>query len=82
MGNIDNAVPFFGDEFNKIYPLIMVTYTLLVASNFFDRVFDFLGSWKRYIFKTEADDMDGFDPSGIIILQRGIKWKFPLFSAL
>ncbi|KAK7387532.1 hypothetical protein VNO78_28408 [Psophocarpus tetragonolobus] len=74
MGNIDNAVPFFGDKFNKIYPLIMVIYTLLVASNFFDRVFDFLGSWKRYIFKTEAEDMDGFDPSGLIILQKERSW--------
>ncbi|KAL2332747.1 hypothetical protein Fmac_013960 [Flemingia macrophylla] len=74
MGNIDNAVPFFGDKFNKIYPLIMVIYTLLVASNFFDKVFDFLGSWKRYIFKTEAEDMDGFDPSGLIILQKERSW--------
>ncbi|KAJ7945435.1 LMBR1 domain-containing protein 2-like A [Quillaja saponaria] len=74
MGNIDKAVPFFGDGFNKIYPLIMVVYTLLVASNFFDRVFYFLGSWKRYIFKTEAEDMDGFDPSGLIILQKERSW--------
>ncbi|KAE9604789.1 hypothetical protein Lal_00010903 [Lupinus albus] len=74
MGNIDNAVPFFGDKFNRIYPLIMVIYTALVASNFFDRVFDFMGSWKRYIFKTEAEDMDGFDPSGLIILQRERSW--------
>ncbi|KAG5041145.1 hypothetical protein JHK85_013621 [Glycine max] len=70
MGNIDNAVPFFGDKFNRIYPLIMVIYTLLVASNFFDRVFDSLGSWKRYVFETEAEDMGGFDPSGLIILQK------------
>ena len=75
MGNIDKAVPFFGDKFNRIYPLIMVIYTLLVASNFFDRVFDFLGSWKRYIFQTEAEDMDGFDPSGLIILQKGMQAK-------
>ncbi|KAI4345274.1 hypothetical protein L6164_012411 [Bauhinia variegata] len=74
MGNIDKAVPFFGDKFNKIYPLIMVIYTLLVASNFFNRVFDFLGSWKRYIFKTEAEDMDGFDPSGLMILQKERYW--------
>ncbi|KAF1875856.1 hypothetical protein Lal_00006487 [Lupinus albus] len=74
MGNIDNAVPFFGDKFNRIYPLIMVIYTILVASNFFDRVFDFLGSWKRYIFKTDAEDMDGFDPSGLIILQKERYW--------
>lgn len=74
MGNIDNAVPFFGDKFNKIFPLIMVIYTLLVASNFFDRVFDFLGGWRRYIFKTEAEDMDGFNPSGLIILQKERYW--------
>ncbi|XP_028776553.1 LMBR1 domain-containing protein 2 homolog A isoform X2 [Neltuma alba] len=74
MGNIDKAVPFFGNKFNKIYPLIMVIYTILVASNFFDRVFDFLGSWKRYIFKTEAEDLDGFDPSGLIILQKERSW--------
>ncbi|XP_039684719.1 LMBR1 domain-containing protein 2 homolog A isoform X2 [Medicago truncatula] len=74
MGNIDNAVPFFGDKFNKIFPLIMVIYTLLVASNFFDKVFDFLGGWRRYIFKTEAEDMDGFNPSGLIILQKERYW--------
>jgi hypothetical protein len=74
MGNIDNAVPFFGDKFNKIFPLIMVIYTILVASNFFERVFDFLGSWGRYIFKTEAEDMDGFNPSGLIILQKERYW--------
>lgn len=71
MGNIDDAVPFFGQGFNKIYPLIMVVYTLLVASNFFDRVIDFLGRWKRLRFQKETDDMDGFDPSGMIILQKG-----------
>ncbi|XP_062148628.1 uncharacterized protein LOC133857389 isoform X1 [Alnus glutinosa] len=73
-GNIDHAVPFFGDEFNRIYPLIMVIYTLLVASNFFDRVINFFGSWKRFRFQTEADDMDGFDPSGVIILQKERSW--------
>ncbi|KAF7839917.1 LMBR1 domain-containing protein 2-like protein A [Senna tora] len=74
MGNINDAVPFFGDKFNKIYPLTMVIYTLLVASNFFDRVFDFLGSWKRYVFETEADDIDGFNPSGLMILQKERFW--------
>lgn len=74
MGNIDEAVPFFGSEFNRIYPLIMVVYTLLVASNFFDRIIDFFGSWKRFKFQTEVDDMDGFDPSGLIILQKERTW--------
>ncbi|XP_031262590.1 LMBR1 domain-containing protein 2 homolog A [Pistacia vera] len=74
MGNIDSAVPFFGEGFNKIYPLIMVIYTLLVASNFFDRVIDFFGSWTRFRFQTETEDMDGFDPSGLIILQKERSW--------
>ncbi|GMH24690.1 hypothetical protein Nepgr_026533 [Nepenthes gracilis] len=74
MGNIDDAVPFFGTGFNRIYPLIMVIYTLLVASNFFDRVIDFFGSWKIFKFQSEADDMDGFDPSGIIILHKERSW--------
>lgn len=71
MGNIDDAVPFFGKGFNKIYPLIMVIYTLLVASNFFNRVIDYLGNWKIFRLQTEADDTDGFDPSGLLILQKG-----------
>ncbi|KAK9165763.1 hypothetical protein Scep_000954 [Stephania cephalantha] len=74
MGNIDDAVPLFGKGFNKIYPLIMVIYTLLVASNFFDRVISFFGSWKRFRFQNEAEDMDGFDASGIIILQKERSW--------
>ncbi|MBA0803332.1 hypothetical protein Gohar_013558 [Gossypium harknessii] len=74
MGNIDDAVPFFGEGFNNIYPLIMVVYTLLVARNFFDRVVGFFGNWKRLRFQTEADDMDGFDPSGLIILQKERSW--------
>ncbi|EEF27859.1 conserved hypothetical protein [Ricinus communis] len=49
MGKIDKAVPFFGDGFNRIYPLIMVIYTLLVASNFFDRVIGFFNDlgWNK-----------------------------------
>lgn len=71
MGNIDEAVPFFGEGFNKIYPLIMVIYTLLVAGNFFDRMISFFGNWKIPNFQSEADDLDGFDSSGLLILQRG-----------
>ncbi|KAL0335086.1 UNVERIFIED_CONTAM: LMBR1 domain-containing protein 2B, partial [Sesamum radiatum] len=41
MGNIDDAVPFFGKGFNKIYPLIMVIYTILIATNFFVRVINY-----------------------------------------
>lgn len=74
MGNIDDAVPFFGRGFNRIYPLIMVVYTLLVASNFFGRVIDFFGSWKRFKFQREEENIDGLDPSGMIILQKERSW--------
>ncbi|KAB1221617.1 hypothetical protein CJ030_MR2G024074 [Morella rubra] len=70
MGNIDDAVPFFGKGFNNIYPLFMVIYTLLIASNFFDRVIEYLGNWKIFQFQNEKDDMDGFDQSGVMILQK------------
>lgn len=72
MGNIDDAVPFFGKGFNKIYPLIMVIYTILIATNFFDRVINYFGNWKIFRYqREESDDLDGFDPSGLIILQKG-----------
>ncbi|KAL0909631.1 hypothetical protein M5K25_020517 [Dendrobium thyrsiflorum] len=74
MGNIDDAVPFFGKGFNKIYPLIMVIYTALVASNFFGRVIDLFGSWKMFKIQNEEADMNGFDSSGIIILQKERSW--------
>ncbi|CAA7034709.1 unnamed protein product [Microthlaspi erraticum] len=74
MGRIDDAVPIFGQRFNEIYPLIMVIYTLLVASNFFDRIFSYFGSWKRFKFQTESEDMDGFDPSGLMILKKERTW--------
>ncbi|CAN1182999.1 LMBR1 domain-containing protein 2 homolog A [Linum perenne] len=74
MGKINDAVPFFGIGFNRIYPLFMVVYTLLVASNFFDRVLGCFGSWKKFSFQTEVDDTDGFDPSGLIILQKERLW--------
>ncbi|KAG5548318.1 hypothetical protein RHGRI_013876 [Rhododendron griersonianum] len=74
MGTIDDAVPFFGSGFNRIYPLIMVMYTLLVVSNFFDRVIKFFGNWKIFRLQTDADDTDGFDPSGLLILQKERTW--------
>lgn len=49
----------------------MVVYTLLVASNFFGRVIDFFGSWKRFKLQREEENIDGLDPSGMIILQKG-----------
>ncbi|GMI78726.1 hypothetical protein like AT5G65290 [Hibiscus trionum] len=70
MGNIDDAVPFFGKGFNKIYPLIMVVYTLLLVTNFFHRVIKYFGNWKVFKFQNEADGTDGFNPSGLIILHK------------
>ncbi|KAE8712929.1 hypothetical protein F3Y22_tig00110221pilonHSYRG00177 [Hibiscus syriacus] len=70
MGNIDDVFPFFGKGFNKIYPLIMVVYTLLLVTNFFDRVIKYFGNWKMFRFQNEADGTGGFDPSGLIILQK------------
>ncbi|KAG2605468.1 hypothetical protein PVAP13_4NG072300 [Panicum virgatum] len=52
MGNIDDVVPFFGRTFNKIYPLIMVVYTLLVAGNFFEHLMDF------FILQKERNSME------------------------
>ncbi len=60
--------------------LSLVIYTLLVASNFFDSVIGFFGSWMRFRFQTEADDMDGFDPSGLIILQKKGKHTMTCFQ--
>lgn len=72
MGTIDDIVPFFGRDFNRIYPLIMVVYTLLVAGNFFEHLINFFGSLKRFSYWTDQEDnMDGFDPFGVIILQKG-----------
>nr|CAB3470018.1 unnamed protein product [Digitaria exilis] len=71
MGDIDDVVPFFGRTFNKIYPLIMVVYTLLVAGNFFEHLIDFFGGLKRFKCWTDLEeDTDGLDPSGIFILQK------------
>ncbi|KAL6605947.1 hypothetical protein ACP70R_041600 [Stipagrostis hirtigluma subsp. patula] len=71
MGSIDDVVPFFGRSFNRIYPLIMVVYTLLVASNLFGYLIELFGSLKKFKYWTDQEeDMDGFDPSGVIILQK------------
>lgn len=74
MGNIDNAVPFFGEGFNKIYPLIMVVYTILVASGFFHNIINFVGKWKRIALQNEEQDLDGVDPTGLNILQKERAW--------
>ncbi|XP_057786585.1 uncharacterized protein LOC131004033 [Salvia miltiorrhiza] len=75
MGTINYAVSFFGTGFNEVYPLTMVIYTILVASNFFDRIISFFGNWKIFrLLVKESDDVDGFDPSGLLILQKERTW--------
>ncbi|KAH7430833.1 hypothetical protein KP509_08G016900 [Ceratopteris richardii] len=74
MGKMDEAAPFFNDSFNRIYPLFMVVYTILIASNFFDRMINFFGSWHKFLFKLETEDADGFDTSGLIILHKERGW--------
>ncbi|XP_057804023.1 uncharacterized protein LOC131019498 isoform X1 [Salvia miltiorrhiza] len=75
MGNIDDAVPFFGRGFNRIYPLIMVIFTILVAINFFDHVIRYLRNWKIFSYQHEAfEDVDGFNPPGLVILKKERSW--------
>eukprot|EP00249_Psilotum_nudum_P012524 c23832_g1_i1 orf=2-1678(-) len=74
MGKMDDAVPFFGHSFNKIYPLFMVIYTILIASKCFDRVIDFFGSWRKFKFENDVDAVDGFNTSGLIILKKERAW--------
>ncbi|KAK8978596.1 hypothetical protein V6N11_055583 [Hibiscus sabdariffa] len=69
MGNIDDAVPFFGKGFNKIYPLIMVVYTL-TCDKLLRSCYQIFGNRKVYKFQNEVDGTDGFNPSGLIILQK------------
>ncbi|KAG6409135.1 hypothetical protein SASPL_132168 [Salvia splendens] len=75
MGNIDDAVPFFGKGFNRIYPLIMVVFTILVAVNFFDRVIGYLRNWNIFNYQDEGvEDADGFNPAGLVILNKERSW--------
>lgn len=63
-------IPFIGGQFNRIYPIFMVIYTGLLASNVLNRVMDYFGSW-GYFRSHDAEDGEGFDPSGLIILRKG-----------
>ncbi|KAK4411700.1 hypothetical protein Sango_0243000 [Sesamum angolense] len=62
-----------GMNLTKFIPLLWF-YTILVASNFFDRIISFFGNWKIFRLQKEADDVDGFDPSGLLILQKERTW--------
>jgi hypothetical protein len=73
MGSM-TVIPYIGDErFNTFYPIFMVIYTGLLASNVLNRVMDYFGSW-RYFRNHDAEDGEGFDPSGLIILRKERFW--------
>jgi hypothetical protein len=61
------------DTFNRIYPIFMVIYTGLLASNVLDRMMDAFGSWRRFR-NDDTEDAQGFDPSGLIILRKERSW--------
>ncbi|CAK9859285.1 unnamed protein product [Sphagnum jensenii] len=61
------------DTFNRIYPLFMVIYTGLLASNVLDRVMGVFGSWRKFR-NHDVEDAQGFDQSGLIILRKERSW--------
>eukprot|EP00850_Spirogloea_muscicola_P000577 SM000002S05657 [mRNA] locus=s2:1440309:1445495:+ [translate_table: standard] len=70
-----NGLPFLGGQFNTIFPLIMVVYTILVASNVFnyivDKISGWFSSWHKLRFELEDEGVqDGFNATGLLILQR------------
>lgn len=58
----------------------MVIYTGLLASNVLNRIMDYFGSL-RYFRSHDAEDGEGFDPSGLIILRKGteIIQRYPMW---
>lgn len=73
MGSM-TVIPYIGDErFNTFYPIFMVIYTGLLASNVLNRIMDYFGSL-RYFRSHDAEDGEGFDPSGLIILRKERSW--------
>eukprot|EP00897_Mesotaenium_endlicherianum_P005633 jgi/Mesen1/5098/ME000252S04208 len=63
-------------NFERIYPLVMVLYCILILSNVHNRVFDVFGSWRGFRFESD-DDQDelggeggGMSSTGIILLRR------------
>nr|PNR62243.1 hypothetical protein PHYPA_000667 [Physcomitrium patens] len=73
MGSM-TVIPFIGDErFNTFYPIFMVIYTGLLASNVLNRTMSYFGSW-RYFRSRDAEDGQGFDPLGLVILRKERSW--------
>ncbi|XP_024534652.1 LMBR1 domain-containing protein 2 homolog isoform X2 [Selaginella moellendorffii] len=60
--------------FNRVYPIFMVIYTAVIATNALNRLIDFFGSWRRFRFDEEAEETDGCNPSGVIIIRKERAW--------
>ncbi|KAL2634853.1 hypothetical protein R1flu_006332 [Riccia fluitans] len=68
-----NEIPILGGaKFQLYYPIFMVIYTALLASNVLDRAIRAVGSWRR--FRSDYEDAEGFDPSGLVILRKERTW--------
>ncbi|CAM6097600.1 unnamed protein product [Calypogeia fissa] len=66
-------IPIIGaTQFGNIYPIFMVIYTALLASNVISRSIATVGSWRR--FRSDYEDAEGFDPSGLVILRKERSW--------
>lgn len=78
-GKIENLVTCFEErmsvlpeEYERIYPLVMVVWCFLIASNVHNRILDVFGSWRRFRFESDGDvgEDDGASSAGLIILRR------------
>jgi hypothetical protein len=69
MGKVNKIPIIGGQQFQNIYPIFMVIYTALLASNVISRSIATVGSWRR--FRSDYEDAEGFDPSGLVILRKG-----------
>eukprot|EP00271_Cylindrocystis_brebissonii_P006458 TRINITY_DN19250_c0_g1_i1.p1 TRINITY_DN19250_c0_g1~~TRINITY_DN19250_c0_g1_i1.p1 ORF type:complete len:937 (-),score=163.36 TRINITY_DN19250_c0_g1_i1:569-3379(-) len=61
------------DKMERIYPLVMVVWCMLIAGNVHNRLLDVFGSWRRFGFENDDDlggEGDGYSPAGLIILRR------------
>ncbi|BBN06055.1 hypothetical protein MPTK1_3g18010 [Marchantia polymorpha subsp. ruderalis] len=72
MGRMADVPLIGGTQFQNYYPIFMVIYTALLAINVVDRGIRAVGSWRR--FRSDYEDAEGFDPSGLVILRKERTW--------
>ncbi|KAL3692946.1 hypothetical protein R1sor_006597 [Riccia sorocarpa] len=72
MGRMKEIPILGGSKFQIYYPIFMVIYTALLASNVLDRAIRAVGTWRR--FRSDYEDAEGFDPSGLVILRKERTW--------